>query len=101
MIASVLLIVVCTGRTEPLPQATMTTFRALEKAILSKEQLDAFQSSNTHAKITSYIEVLNNAVIGCKLTDEYTQSQVRQVSLALHFAVSPGRLLTGQGLCDY
>jgi serine/threonine-protein phosphatase 2A activator len=55
----------------------MTTFRAPEKAILSKEQLAAFQSSNTYAKITSYIEVLNNAVVGCKLTDECSQSQVR------------------------
>ncbi|KAF8497407.1 Phosphotyrosyl phosphatase activator [Russula emetica] len=52
----------------------MTTFRALEKAILSKEQLAAFQSSKTCAKVTSYIEVLNNAVIGRKLTDECTQS---------------------------
>ncbi|KAH9984857.1 hypothetical protein BJV77DRAFT_1035521 [Russula vinacea] len=53
----------------------MTTFRALEKGILSKEQLSAFQSSNTYAKLTSYIEVLNSAVVGCKLTDECTQSQ--------------------------
>jgi hypothetical protein len=79
---------------------TMTTFRALEKAILTKEQLAAFQSSNTYAKITSYIDVLNSAVVGCKLTDECTQSQVRRIALALHFAVSPGRLLTGQVLCD-
>jgi serine/threonine-protein phosphatase 2A activator len=56
----------------------MTTFRALEKGILSKEQLSAFQSSNTYAKITSYIEVLNSAVVGCKLTDACAQSQVRR-----------------------
>lgn len=67
-------------------KATMTTFRALEKAILSKEQLAAFQSSNTYAKITSYIEALNNAVVGCKLTDECSQSQVRRGPL-WHFCV--------------
>ncbi len=60
----------------------MTTFRALEKAILSKEQLAAFQSSKTCAKVTSYIEVLNNAVVGRKLMDESTQqSEVRRVRL--------------------
>lgn len=57
----------------------MTTFRALEKAILSKEQLAAFQSSTTFTKVTSYIEVLNNAVVGRKLTDECTQSEVRRI----------------------
>jgi serine/threonine-protein phosphatase 2A activator len=55
----------------------MSSFRALERAILSKEQLAAFQSSKTYAKVTSYIETLNTAVIGCKLTDECAQSQVR------------------------
>ena len=59
----------------------MTTFRALEKAVLSKDQLAAFQSSKTFAKVTTYIEVLNNAVVGCKLTDECKQSEVRQVRL--------------------
>ena len=64
----------------------MTTFRALEKAVLSKEQLSAFQSSKTFAKVTSYIEVLNGAVVGHKLTDECMQSEVRGVHLGpLHF----------------
>ncbi len=57
----------------------MSSFRALEKAILSKEQLAAFQSSKTYVKVTSYIEVLNNKVVGRKLTEEYTQSEVRPV----------------------
>lgn len=60
---------------------TMTVFRALEKAILSKEQLAAFQSSKTFTKVTSYIEVLNNAVVGRKLTDECTHSEVRRIPL--------------------
>jgi hypothetical protein len=86
-------------------QATMTTFRTLEKAILSKEQLATFPSSNTYAKITSYIEALNNAVVGCKLTDECSQSQVRRRNLfgscispfIRQVAHLPGRLW----LCDY
>jgi hypothetical protein len=79
----------------------MTTFRALEKAILSKEQLAAFQSSKTFTKVTSYIELLNNAVVGRKLTDECTQSEVRRFVLA-RFTMRV--LLTSQeffGVCDY
>lgn len=72
----------------------MTTFRALEKAILTKEQLTAFQSSKTCAKVTSYIEVLNNAVVGRKLTDECTQSEVRRAPSPFHHV---GVSLTGQG----
>lgn len=69
---------ICTRRAgSKSPQTTMTSFRALEKAILSPEQLAAFQSSKTYAKVTSYIEALNNAVVGYKLTDECSQSQVR------------------------
>ncbi|KAH9034706.1 Phosphotyrosyl phosphatase activator [Lactarius pseudohatsudake] len=33
----------------------MTSFRPLQKAILSKEQLEAFQASSTYASITSYL----------------------------------------------
>lgn len=62
---------------------TMSSFRTLEKAILSQEQLASFQSSKTYAKITSYIETLNNAVVGFKLTDECAQSQVRQLLFGL------------------
>ena len=87
-------------------QSTMTTFRVVEKAILTKEQLTAFQSSKTFAKVTSYIEALNNAVIGCKLTDECTQSEVRRVRLGtcVHFfrPFHTMRIsLTGQGIFDF
>jgi len=40
------------------------------KIILSKEQLEYFQGSKTYQDIISYIESLNNAVIGAKLTDD-------------------------------
>jgi hypothetical protein len=59
----------------------MSSFRTLEKVILSKEQLTAFKSSKTYAKITSYIGTLNDAVVESKLTDECAQSQVRPIPL--------------------
>jgi hypothetical protein len=64
----------------------MTSFRPVQKAILSIEQLAAFKTSKTYEKITSYIETLNSAVVGVKLTDECTQSHVRQLCLVpCHF----------------
>ncbi|EJD01820.1 Phosphotyrosyl phosphatase activator [Fomitiporia mediterranea MF3/22] len=45
------------------------------KCILSKEQLDAFQNSNTYQEIISYIETLNDAVVDVKLTDECGESE--------------------------
>ena len=61
----------------------MTSFRPLQKAVISKEQLAAFQTSKTYAIITSYIETLNGAVVGVKLTDEVEQSQVRWLAWAI------------------
>ena len=46
------------------------------KTILSKEQLEYFQGCKTHQDIISYIETLNNAVIGAKLTDDCDISPV-------------------------
>jgi Phosphotyrosyl phosphate activator (PTPA) protein len=62
----------------------MTSFRPLQKAIVSKEQLAAFQNSKAYATITSYIETLNSAVVGVKLTDEHAQSQVRRLAVVSH-----------------
>ncbi|TFK31620.1 hypothetical protein BDQ12DRAFT_618593 [Crucibulum laeve] len=50
------------------------SFKVPRKSILSKEQLEYFQRSKTHQDIVSYIEVLNNAVVGVKLTDECSES---------------------------
>ncbi|KAI0049899.1 Phosphotyrosyl phosphatase activator [Auriscalpium vulgare] len=44
------------------------------KAILSKEQLAAFQQSETHRSLVAYIETLNDAVVGVKLTDPCAES---------------------------
>lgn len=54
----------------------MMSFQVPRKAILSKEQLEYFQKSKTHDDIVSHIETLNNAVVGSKLNDECSQSEV-------------------------
>jgi serine/threonine-protein phosphatase 2A activator len=52
------------------------TFQEPRKFILTKEQLEWFQTSDTHQKILSYIEALNEAVVGAKLTDAREESEV-------------------------
>jgi serine/threonine-protein phosphatase 2A activator len=52
------------------------TSNGLQKRILAPNQLSAFQSSKTHSDIVSYIETLNDAVVGVKLADECPQSSV-------------------------
>lgn len=52
------------------------TYQVPRKAILSKEQLQYFQESKTHQDIVQYIETLNNAVVGSKLTDDCSTSKV-------------------------
>jgi Phosphotyrosyl phosphate activator (PTPA) protein len=86
---------VCAGRPGTIHSnySTMTSFRALEKAIISKEQLVAFKTSKVYARITSYVDTLNNAVVGLKLSDGGEQSQVRRRALALLVG-----LLTDRGL---
>ncbi|KAF9045198.1 hypothetical protein BJ165DRAFT_1476028 [Panaeolus papilionaceus] len=51
------------------------TYQTLRKAVLSKEQLEAFQESKAHHDIIGYIETLNDAVVGAKLTDDCAQSE--------------------------
>ncbi len=58
--------------------ATSTDFFAPRKIILTKEQLEAFQQSKTHETIVGYINALNEAVVGVKLTDECAVSPVRK-----------------------
>ena len=53
------------------------SFKAPRKRILSKEQLDAFQFSETYQTVISYIETLNEAVVGVKSTDSCSESEVR------------------------
>lgn len=56
--------------------ATEAGFHPPQKYILTKEQLTAFQSSKTYQDITTYIETLNNATVGVKLTDPCEESAV-------------------------
>ena len=46
------------------------------KAILTKENLEAFQESKTHADIVEYIKILNESVLGVKLLDNCPVSPV-------------------------
>ena len=55
---------------------TDMSYQVPRKVILSKEQLTAFQESKTHRDIVSYIEALNESVVGVKLTDECEASDV-------------------------
>lgn len=48
------------------------------KFILTKDQLEHFQNSKTHEEILGYIQALNDAVVGVKLTDPCTTSPVRK-----------------------
>jgi len=51
------------------------TFQEPRKFILTQEQLDWFQTSDTQKKIVSYIEGLNEAVVAVKLTDPCEESE--------------------------
>lgn len=52
------------------------SYQVLKKIILSKDQLQAFQESKTHKDVISYIEKLNESVVGVKLTDACEASDV-------------------------
>jgi hypothetical protein len=51
-------------------------YQVPQKFILSLDQLAVFQTSNTRQRIVSYLELLNDAVVGVKLTDECSQAEV-------------------------
>ncbi|KAI0795727.1 hypothetical protein C8Q75DRAFT_711860 [Abortiporus biennis] len=53
------------------------------KVILSKAQLAEFQESKTHDKIMEYIETLNEAVVGVKLTADCTMSTGAQAMMKI------------------
>ena len=65
--------------TTPLMSISAThQFTVPRKVILTKEQLAHFQASKTHQDIVAYIQTLNEAVVGVKLTDDCSQSPVRE-----------------------
>ncbi|KAI9060099.1 Phosphotyrosyl phosphatase activator [Trametes sanguinea] len=62
-------------------QSPQTGFLPPRKVILTKEQLEAFQQSKTHETIVSYINTLNECVVGVKLTDDVPVSSAVQAVL--------------------
>lgn len=65
------------------PTTTMSTtaphkFTIPRKVILLKEQLEHFQASKAHQDIIAYIQTLNEAIVGVKLTDDCPESPVRE-----------------------
>ncbi|KAF9495158.1 Phosphotyrosyl phosphatase activator [Pleurotus eryngii] len=54
--------------------STSSGFQIPQKRILTQEQLAAFKSSKAHEDVLSYIQKLNDSVIGSKLSDECSTS---------------------------
>ncbi|THU84548.1 Phosphotyrosyl phosphatase activator, partial [Dendrothele bispora CBS 962.96] len=50
------------------------TFQPPHKAILTPVQLEWFQTSDTHKNVISYIETLNEVIVGAKLSDKCEES---------------------------
>ncbi|KAF5366114.1 hypothetical protein D9757_010952 [Collybiopsis confluens] len=61
----------------------MTPYQPPRKALLSAPQLQSFQSSETHKIITDFIETLNEAAVGVKLSDGNSLEQSAAVKAIL------------------
>lgn len=53
-----------------------SSYHAPRKVILTKENLEAFQESKTHAYVVDYIKTLNDSTLGVKLLDDCPASPV-------------------------
>lgn len=62
-----------------MPEDSHAPFQKPVKRILSKEHLEAFKSSPTYHEILDFVDDLNQAVEGQRLTDE-PESPVRIAS---------------------
>jgi serine/threonine-protein phosphatase 2A activator len=62
-----------------LDQARMaaSSYHVPRKGILTKENLGAFQESETYVDIVNYIRTLNESILGVKLSDDCSVSPVR------------------------
>jgi len=58
------------------------------KVLISKEQLAQFEQSALHARLVSYIETLNEAVAGIKLSTECSSSEVTETSATSPFCAN-------------
>ncbi|KAK1225745.1 Serine/threonine-protein phosphatase 2A activator 2 [Marasmius sp. AFHP31] len=54
---------------------TTTATHPPRKSLLSQSQLEWFQTSETHNRIITYVETLNEAVVGAKLGDKCEESE--------------------------
>lgn len=54
----------------------MASDGAPQKLILTPAQLAYFQDSETHKSIISYIEIVNQAILSRKLTDDCPEGEV-------------------------
>ncbi|KAE9405622.1 Phosphotyrosyl phosphatase activator [Gymnopus androsaceus JB14] len=60
-----------------------TSYQPPRKALLTPAQLEWFQTSETHRTIVDYVEALNEAVVGAKLSDNVHESAVVQAILSI------------------
>lgn len=65
------------------------TFKIPTKHILSSDQLEDFQGSQTHVNIVTFVEQLNDSVINVKLTDN-VEATVRLLRFVLKSTVEAG-----------
>lgn len=66
------------------PKASMSTPASTSlptKRIVSKAHLDAWLSSSTHSDVVTFVEKLNESVVGVKLTDSVLESEVSYTAL--------------------
>lgn len=54
----------------------MSDYSPPQKLILTPAQLAYFQDSETHKSIVGYIEILNQAILSRKLTDDCSEGEV-------------------------
>ncbi len=47
-----------------------------EKKIISRQHLEAFLKSQTHADVVEFLEALNESAVGVKLRDQCHESDV-------------------------
>ena len=67
--------------------STSSKYRAPEKEILTKAQLEQFQQSATHSQLLAFIERLNEAVVGVKLRDPCDESDVCPLLSNFHLEI--------------
>lgn len=68
--------------------SVIMSFYPPRKAILLPEQLAYFQQSKTYEDIITFIEELNERVLGVKLTSECEQSPVCEYSQVMSYSVN-------------